>query len=215
MFSLYSQTMLETIQRTYQETKQPAARRLHWIHRNRQRTIEVALAIKHLTARQAPSTAYQASVDQVSSTLPAYWKKFFNQLITLTGTQALVRSGSPNSSLSADDKASTVPICRAKAISDSSNFPLEKETLKFKVSEARIKSKHSHVLATIWSFSVDCLSMTVNFALQRNSSFSPSSSRLESLSKQLNTAQWTYATYMAKSMSFCLLSSFRSCRKVI
>jgi SAM and SH3 domain-containing protein 1 len=57
-----------------------------------------------------------------------------NQLIISTGTQALVRSGSPNSSLSADDKASALPICRAKAISDSVNSPFEKETLKFKVS---------------------------------------------------------------------------------
>lgn len=50
------------------------------------------------------------------------------------GTQALVRSGSPNSSLSADDGRSTiVPICRAKAVVDSAPFPYEKDALKFKV----------------------------------------------------------------------------------
>jgi hypothetical protein len=45
-----------------------------------------------------------------------------------------VRSGSPNSSLSADDRATLVPICRAKAIVDSNPFPYEKDALKYKVS---------------------------------------------------------------------------------
>lgn len=49
------------------------------------------------------------------------------------GTQPLVRSGSPNSSLSAEERATILPICRAKAIVDSSNFPFDKDALKFKV----------------------------------------------------------------------------------
>ncbi|CAG9807628.1 unnamed protein product [Chironomus riparius] len=49
-----------------------------------------------------------------------------------SSTQALVRSGSPNSSLSADDRATILPICRAKAIVDSATFPYEKDALKFK-----------------------------------------------------------------------------------
>lgn len=54
----------------------------------------------------------------------------------MTGTQALVRSGSPNSSISADDKATIiVPICYAKAITDSTNLPFDKDALKFKVSK--------------------------------------------------------------------------------
>jgi SAM and SH3 domain-containing protein 1 len=58
---------------------------------------------------------------------------FFYQIFRYTGTQALVRSGSPNSSLSADDRATIVPICRAKAVVDCSPFPYEKDALKFKV----------------------------------------------------------------------------------
>lgn len=58
--------------------------------------------------------------------------------LTKTGTQALVRSGSPNSSLSADDGASITPICRAIALLDSSNFSFEKEALKFKVKLAKL-----------------------------------------------------------------------------
>lgn len=58
----------------------------------------------------------------------------YNTTFSLTaGTQALVRSGSPNSSLSADDRATIMPICRAKAIVDSNPFPYEKDALKFKV----------------------------------------------------------------------------------
>jgi hypothetical protein len=49
------------------------------------------------------------------------------------GTQALVRSGSPNSSLSADDGTSILAICRAVAVVDSATFPFEKDSLKFKV----------------------------------------------------------------------------------
>lgn len=52
-----------------------------------------------------------------------------------TGTQALVRPGSPNSSLSADDRATVVPICRAKAITDSTSNPYDKDALRFKVSD--------------------------------------------------------------------------------
>ncbi|CRK90930.1 CLUMA_CG004619, isoform A [Clunio marinus] len=49
-----------------------------------------------------------------------------------SSTQPLVRSGSPNSSLSADEKASYVSICRARAVVDSSGFPFEKDSLEFK-----------------------------------------------------------------------------------
>lgn len=52
------------------------------------------------------------------------------------GTQALVRPGSPNSSLSADDRgtlAAICTICKAKALVDSNN-PYDKDALKFKVS---------------------------------------------------------------------------------
>lgn len=61
------------------------------------------------------------------------------------GTQPLVRSGSPNSSLSAEERATIVPICRAKAIVDSSNFPFEKDALKFKVSFFFVRRRRRHV----------------------------------------------------------------------
>jgi hypothetical protein len=73
---------------------------------------------------------------------------------SLLGTQALVRSGSPNSSLSADDKATSAVICRAKAISDSSHFPFDKETLKFKVSE---QGENFALVTAAGKFSIDCL----------------------------------------------------------
>lgn len=63
--------------------------------------------------------------------LRSYLTQFF--FASPKGTQALVRSGSPNSSLSADDRATIVPICRARAIVDSAPFPYEKDALKFKV----------------------------------------------------------------------------------
>ena len=49
------------------------------------------------------------------------------------GTQALVRPGSPNSSLSADDRATIVPICKAKAVIDCTPNPYDKDALRFKV----------------------------------------------------------------------------------
>lgn len=55
-----------------------------------------------------------------------------------TGTQALVRPGSPNSSISADDRSlhQPVAICKARAVADStgSGYPYEREALRFKVS---------------------------------------------------------------------------------
>lgn len=51
------------------------------------------------------------------------------------GTQALVRPGSPNSSLSAEDRINfQQPICLAKALVDSQPLPYDKEALRFKVS---------------------------------------------------------------------------------
>lgn len=78
----------------------------------------------------------------------------------LIGTQALVRSGSPNSSsLSADDRATIVPICRAKAIVDSTPFPYEKDALKFKVMfihHPQSTSPHIHYTQTFPSlFSIE------------------------------------------------------------
>lgn len=53
--------------------------------------------------------------------------------IFILGTQALVRPGSPNSSISAEDRPPLAPICRAKALVDSIPNPYDKEALRFKV----------------------------------------------------------------------------------
>lgn len=52
-----------------------------------------------------------------------------------SSTQALVRPGSPNSSLSADDRATIVPICKARAVVDCMPNPYDKEALRFKVTK--------------------------------------------------------------------------------
>ncbi|XP_011194625.3 uncharacterized protein LOC105219960 isoform X2 [Zeugodacus cucurbitae] len=49
-----------------------------------------------------------------------------------SSTQALVRPGSPQSSISTDDRASLVQICKAKALVDSMPNPYDKDALKFK-----------------------------------------------------------------------------------
>lgn len=57
-----------------------------------------------------------------------------NFFIFVPGTQALVRPGSPNSSLSAEDRIHfQQPICLAKALADSQPPPYDKEVLRFKV----------------------------------------------------------------------------------
>lgn len=63
----------------------------------------------------------------------------------LLGTQALVRPGSPNSSLSADDRVS--PVCRAKAVVDHIANPFDKDALSFKVTFSLFltdQSTHPH-----------------------------------------------------------------------
>lgn len=116
-------------------------------HRRTQRKRGAALAssrmINHTTFRRALSRVCRVRVAQVC----VYW------LLTLfdrsnrqikcvensffhfdAGTQALVRSGSPNSSLSADDgHGSNLPICRAIAVVDSATFSFETDALRFKV----------------------------------------------------------------------------------
>lgn len=53
----------------------------------------------------------------------------------VTGTQALVRPGSPHSSMSAEDRINLQqPICLAKALVDSALSSYDKEALRFKVS---------------------------------------------------------------------------------
>ncbi|XP_055526200.1 uncharacterized protein LOC129718959 [Wyeomyia smithii] len=49
-----------------------------------------------------------------------------------SSTQALVRPGSPHSSLSAEDRTTVIPICRALALIDSNPNPYDKEALRFK-----------------------------------------------------------------------------------
>ncbi|XP_055921333.1 uncharacterized protein LOC129952626 [Eupeodes corollae] len=49
-----------------------------------------------------------------------------------SSTQALVRPGSPHSSISTEDRTSLAPICKAKALVDSLPNPYDKEALKFK-----------------------------------------------------------------------------------
>ncbi|ETN61191.1 Shal K[+] channel interacting protein [Anopheles darlingi] len=49
-----------------------------------------------------------------------------------SSTQALVRPGSPHSSLSAEDRTTMIPICRAIALVDSCPSPFDKEALRFK-----------------------------------------------------------------------------------
>ncbi|XP_039970930.1 uncharacterized protein LOC120782628 [Bactrocera tryoni] len=49
-----------------------------------------------------------------------------------SSTQALVRPGSPQSSISTEDRASLVQICKAKALVDSMPNPYDKDALKFK-----------------------------------------------------------------------------------
>jgi len=59
----------------------------------------------------------------------------FSPLLSSAGTQALVRPGSPHSSISAEDRTSMAScICKAKALVDSLPNPYDKEALKFKVS---------------------------------------------------------------------------------
>lgn len=60
-----------------------------------------------------------------------------------TGTQALVRPGSPHSSISAEDRTSLATICKAKALVDSLPNPYDKEALKFKVSTLRLTTVHA------------------------------------------------------------------------
>lgn len=84
----------------------------------------------------ASSVESLPSASGSSEILSALKNSFSNCKIFQKGTQALVRSGSPNSSLSADDRATILPICRAKAIVDSSPFPYEKDALKFRVSRS-------------------------------------------------------------------------------
>lgn len=51
-----------------------------------------------------------------------------------TGTQALVRPGSPHSSISADERTTyATSSCLAKALVDSLPNPYDKEALRFKV----------------------------------------------------------------------------------
>lgn len=55
------------------------------------------------------------------------------------GTQALVRPGSPHSSISADERTTyTTSSCLAKALVDSLPNPYDKEALRFKVSDSRL-----------------------------------------------------------------------------
>ncbi|XP_055589776.1 uncharacterized protein LOC129741966 [Uranotaenia lowii] len=49
-----------------------------------------------------------------------------------SSTQALVRPGSPHSSLSAEDRTTMIPICRAIALIDCNPNPYDKEALRFK-----------------------------------------------------------------------------------
>lgn len=63
-----------------------------------------------------------------------YVTRFFSAFsLRRLGTQALVRPGSPHSSLSAEDRTTMVPICRAIALIDSNPNPYDKEALRFKV----------------------------------------------------------------------------------
>ncbi|XP_034114079.1 uncharacterized protein LOC117574355 isoform X5 [Drosophila albomicans] len=52
-----------------------------------------------------------------------------------SSTQALVRPGSPHSSISAEDRSSLATICKAKALVDSLPNPYDKDALKFKKGE--------------------------------------------------------------------------------
>ncbi|XP_068157771.1 uncharacterized protein SKIP isoform X3 [Drosophila tropicalis] len=52
-----------------------------------------------------------------------------------SSTQALVRPGSPHSSISAEDRTSVASICKAKALVDSLPNPYDKDALKFKKGE--------------------------------------------------------------------------------
>lgn len=66
----------------------------------------------------------------------------FLSLSSNSGTQALVRPGSPQSSISTDDRTSLAPsICKAKALVDSMANPYDKDALKFKVSIEHQKAK--------------------------------------------------------------------------
>lgn len=59
------------------------------------------------------------------------------------GTQALVRPGSPNSSISEDRMNLQHPICLAKALVDSQTNSYDKEALRFKVSERSVERQHN------------------------------------------------------------------------
>lgn len=56
-----------------------------------------------------------------------------NKFSIFIGTQALVRPGSPQSSISTEDRTHIMPICKAKALVDSLPTPYDKDALKFKV----------------------------------------------------------------------------------
>lgn len=91
--------------------------------------------------------------------------------LSRTGTQALVRPGSPHSSISAEDRSSLATICKAKALVDSLPNPYDKEALKFKVSSQHTLSKcsiphvslsHSPTLARQKGELIDVLSMNAS-----------------------------------------------------
>lgn len=63
------------------------------------------------------------------------WLCMLILMLYYAGTQALVRPGSPHSSLSAEDRTTMLPICRAIALVDSCPSPYDKEALRFKVSD--------------------------------------------------------------------------------
>lgn len=96
-----------------------------------------AFACSASSVESLPSASGSSKFSILSSNTCLACVKTFAKLTPayrFTGTQALVRPGSPHSSISAEDRTTYASICLAKALVDSLPNPYDKEALRFKVS---------------------------------------------------------------------------------
>uniref|UniRef100_A0A4Y0BL78 SAM domain-containing protein n=1 Tax=Anopheles funestus TaxID=62324 RepID=A0A4Y0BL78_ANOFN len=117
-------------------------------HNNKNLSISQQIALVHHSndARTSPkdhllfggtdrnNRDYSNCLDSISDQTFQHSASSVESLPSASGssTQALVRPGSPHSSLSAEDRTTMLPICRAIALVDSCPSPYDKEALRFK-----------------------------------------------------------------------------------
>ncbi|KFB35811.1 AGAP004106-PA-like protein [Anopheles sinensis] len=117
-------------------------------HNNKNLSISQQIALVHHSndARTSPkdhllyggkdrnNRDYSNCLDSISDQTFQHSASSVESLPSASGssTQALVRPGSPHSSLSAEDRTTMIPICRAIALVDSCPSPYDKEALRFK-----------------------------------------------------------------------------------